>query len=71
MKYLNVALDNAEKSFAKYHKHGAVCILGGRVVSVGYNEHTLHRTLLICGKRYLYSSLLFNRCGYNWFIIRG
>ena len=37
MKYTNLVLSLAEKSMAKDHKHGAVCIIGGRIASIGYN----------------------------------
>jgi deoxycytidylate deaminase len=35
--YIQVALNQSEKSLARDHKHGAVCVMGGRIVSVGHN----------------------------------
>lgn len=38
MQYVNSALKYADKSQAVTNKHGAVCVVGGRVVSGGYNQ---------------------------------
>ena len=39
-RFVNVALKCTEKSEAGKHKHGAVCVMGGKVVSSGYNHHS-------------------------------
>jgi len=36
-RYIQVALNSADKSLSRYHKHGAVCVVSGRVVSTGCN----------------------------------
>jgi deoxycytidylate deaminase len=36
-KFAEVALKYATKSDARDYKHGAVCVVGGKVVSAGYN----------------------------------
>ena len=38
MQYVNSALKYADKSQAVTNKHCAVCVVGGRVVSGGYNQ---------------------------------
>lgn len=38
MQYIHVALNYADKSIVKTHKHGAVCLIGGKVVSGGCNK---------------------------------
>ena len=37
MKFLNILTDQAEKSDCSTFSHGAVCIIGGKVVSYGFN----------------------------------
>ena len=34
-KFINKALEISEKSMAKDHKHGAVCVVGGKIISTG------------------------------------
>jgi|TARA_B110000259_G_C14034389_1_gene408495 deoxycytidylate deaminase len=38
-KFINKALEISEKSMAKDHKHGAVCVVGGKIISTGFNYH--------------------------------
>jgi deoxycytidylate deaminase len=38
MKYVQEALEYADKSLSKKHQHGAVCVVGGKIVSGGCNS---------------------------------
>ena len=49
-KYVTKALNIAEKSMASSHKHGAICIVGNRVVSFGYNYPTDPHCIRCCEK---------------------
>ena len=35
--HVKIALNYADKSISPNHKHGACCVLNGRVISAGYN----------------------------------
>ena len=37
---INIALEKSQKSMARDHKHGAVCVIGGRIASTGFNYPT-------------------------------
>ena len=37
-RFATIAMDEAEKSQMKYHKHGCVAVIGGRIVERGYNS---------------------------------
>jgi hypothetical protein len=37
MQYIHEAMKYADKSPAKNHKHGAVCVIGGKIISGGWN----------------------------------
>lgn len=37
LRFAEVALKYAQKSDARDYKHGAVCVVGGKVVSTGFN----------------------------------
>ena len=37
-RFIDIALDNTIKSNHEKFKHGAVCILGGKIISTGYNK---------------------------------
>ena len=39
-KHINTALMFAEKSMSNDHKHGAVCVIGGKAVCGGFNYPT-------------------------------
>jgi hypothetical protein len=39
-KHINTALVFAGKSMARDHKHGAVCVIGGKAVCGGFNYPT-------------------------------
>lgn len=39
-RYVDAALKYARKSMSHHYRHGAVCVVGGRVVSGGYNYVT-------------------------------
>lgn len=41
MKYINTALNVSRKSDLATHKHGAVCVIGGKIVSTGFNSSTV------------------------------
>lgn len=35
---INKAEEISHKSMAKDHKHGAVCIVGGKIITTGFNR---------------------------------
>ena len=35
---INLALEQTHKSLARDHKHGAICVIGGKIVSTGFNR---------------------------------
>ena len=35
--YINKAIEESKKSMARDHRHGAVCVIGGKIVSCGHN----------------------------------
>jgi deoxycytidylate deaminase len=37
---INTAEQLSNKSMARDHKHGAICVIGGKVVSTGFNRPT-------------------------------
>ena len=37
---VNMAEQISYKSMAKDHKHGAICVVGGKVISTGFNRPT-------------------------------
>jgi hypothetical protein len=39
-KYINKAIDESQKSMARNHKHGSICVIGGKIVSCGHNYCT-------------------------------
>jgi len=55
----NVALQVSKKSCAKYHRHGAVLIKNGDVISSGVNDENHHAEVnavlrlyrVLCGER--------------------
>lgn len=49
MKYEYRALMLAEMSTVKNHQHGAICVIGGKIVSEGYNINT-HPHLIKVGE---------------------
>ena len=38
-KFATIALNEANKSTVKYHQHGCVAVVGGRIVERGYNSY--------------------------------
>lgn len=48
MNYVNVAMKYAQKSMSRDHKHGAVCVVGGKVVSAGYNFPNDPHIIKVC-----------------------
>jgi deoxycytidylate deaminase len=38
-KFATIALNEANKSTVKYHQHGCVAVIGGRIVERGYNSY--------------------------------
>ena len=36
------AVETSNKSYANYHKHGAVLIRGGKIIASGVNDHRCH-----------------------------
>lgn len=40
--FREAAVDTASKSCHKYHKHGALLIKNGQIISIGFNDHKNH-----------------------------
>ena len=41
MKHIDIALNVLNKSDLQMHSHGAVCVIGGKVASTGFNSSTV------------------------------
>ena len=48
--YTDKALSYASKSLAKDHRHGAVCVMGNKVICGGYNYPTDPHLIKVCQK---------------------
>ena len=49
MKFICDALRYADKSIARTHRHGAVCIIGGKIVCGGFNIPTNPHQIKVYG----------------------
>ena len=41
-RFATIALNEANKSLMKYHKHGCVAVVGGHIIEKGYNSERCH-----------------------------
>ena len=42
MDFCDIALQAADRSFNKYHQHGALLVRGNKIVSIGINDDNHH-----------------------------
>lgn len=51
-KYINHALELTEKSMVRNHQHGAVCVIGGKIISCGININSCCHVIKIGNNKY-------------------
>lgn len=51
-KYINQALELTEKSMVRNHQHGAICVIGGKIISCGININSCCHVIKIGNNKY-------------------